>query len=109
MGLGHSGGDQPRLLRPITLTDLDSAARALLTCPPGEQPALAAQMLHEADIADRYRKRLHRPHTLGSGTLAEAALRRPRAPGPSLDSRAYLEALSTLLTAIATWRSHRQR
>ncbi|NDV00841.1 hypothetical protein [Pseudoroseicyclus tamaricis] len=94
-------------MRPVTITDLDLAARALLAAPPEARPALAATMLAEADIADRYRKRLGRLHAYGGGSLTHAALLRPRAPGPGLDDGPYLGAVATLLSAIAARRTHR--
>ncbi|WP_373353204.1 hypothetical protein [Pseudoroseicyclus sp. CXY001] len=87
--------------------DLDLATRALLAVPPPERAPLAETLLAEAALADRYSKRLGRRHTFGAGTLADAALRRPRAPGPALDAGPYLAALQTLLTAIAARRTHR--
>ncbi len=64
-------------MRPVLWPDVDRAAGALLAVPEALRPRLAAQMVREADIADRWRKRFGRPHPdWGEGSLLGGARRR---------------------------------
>lgn len=61
-------------MRVVQLADIEAAARALMCCAPDRQPALAAQLIAKADLADRYHKRLRKPLVgIGTGTLMSAA------------------------------------
>ncbi|WP_394152551.1 hypothetical protein [Loktanella salsilacus] len=91
-------------MRPVHLTDLDIAARAILARPAAEWPERAASLVTGARLADRYRKRLARRHPVwGDGTLAAAALGvagRDIAPPQRCDA-SYVKALQCILTALS--------
>lgn len=93
-------------MRPILPADLDLAARVLLNLPKVERRAVIARLIGQADIADRYRKRLGRAHPLyGSGSLMAAALRhRHDAPARHCDDD-YCACLAEVLDALAVYRA----
>ena len=77
-------------MRPLLWSDLRALARALLMVPKGARAALCAQVLREADAADRYVQRMGRDHpTWGNGTLLAAAARLPMAAEPALSDPDY--------------------
>ncbi len=92
-------------MRPLCHGDLIAAARALAAAPPGARGALIARMLVEADLADRYRKRLGRVHPrLGDGSLMAAAMRRPCRAEAFLQDDDYRACMALVLAGIDTWR-----
>ena len=88
-------------MRPVQLADLHFAALSLCDHPLAVRGRVMDRALQQADIADRYRKRLRRAHpTYGTDTLSSAiwdgrALGHPR--GADLD---YLQCLLVVITAI---------
>lgn len=96
-------------MRAVTLGDIRAAARVLAQHPQDARAALMAEMLQEADIADRYRKAYRRCHPrLGNGTLMAAALARAgQGPTPRLSERDGLEALALVIHAVLAWRVDR--
>jgi len=85
-------------MRPVLHSDLTAAARALLAAPRTERNALCAQLLFEADVADRYTKRFGRPHSVwGNGTLLASARRYELVSEPCFSDRSYLSCLSLIL------------
>ena len=90
-------------MRPVTHTDLDAVARALIAAGAGRERRLA-QILAEADIADRYRKRLRKWHrAFGDGTLAAAARGHAMVPPRRCSDRDYMACLAMVLEALL-WR-----
>ena len=91
-------------MRPVHLTDLDLAARAVLAQPAGAQPDAAARLVAGARLADRFRKRLGRRHSVwGDGTVAAAAmaLAGGKLAPPQRCDTAYRHALQSVLTALS--------
>ena len=88
-------------MRPVTLADLEVAARALLAMPKAARAVAARELLAEAAAADRHRlatRRLH-PH-FGDGTLMAAAMQRPLAPRPATIDAAAIRVFVLLLNEI---------
>ena len=94
-------------MRPILPADLDLAARVLMSAPIADRRAVIAQLIAQADIADRYRKKLGKAHPLfGGGSLMAAALRHDHgAPARQCDDH-YCACLAEVLSALA---AHRRR
>lgn len=92
-------------MRPILPADLDLAARVLMTAPIADRRVVMARLIAQADIADRYRKRLRKAHPLfGSGSLMAAALRHDHsAPARQCDDH-YCACLADVLCALAAYR-----
>ena len=62
-------------MRPLLPGDLDCAVAVVMAQPPEARADVAARLLAQADLADRYRKRLGRAHPhYGTGSLMSAAL-----------------------------------
>ena len=93
-------------MRPVLVGDLIAAARVLRAEPAAARDGCIARLIAEADLADRSRKRLGRPHAVyGNGSLMAAALRRRPAPEPFLSDLAYLDALGRVIAALAARRA----
>ncbi|MFT4708385.1 MAG: hypothetical protein ACI9PU_002234 [Ascidiaceihabitans sp.] len=96
-------------MRPILINDLTSAARALLFVQPVVRGNLAAHLLQNADVGDRYTRRLGWAHAeFGDGTLSAAARKRPLANEPTLDDFAYCECLALVLQQLMALRVERR-
>jgi hypothetical protein len=88
-------------MRAVQLADIDIAARALLAVDAKARAGVINELLRRADIADRYRKKLRRPHAqFGTGTLMSAALRFALAPRPARISGEVLRAYAIVINAI---------
>ena len=96
-------------MRAVLLADLEQGARALLARPNCDWPDLAALMIAQARLADKYRKRTGRAHPdWGNGTLHDRAIRLPRAPIRYPTPEGFHNALSVLLqTYIASRHQNR--
>ncbi|MDO6586059.1 hypothetical protein Q4543_11045 [Salipiger sp. 1_MG-2023] len=95
-------------MRPVLHGDLVAAARALLCVPREQRWRVARDLVAQADVADRYRRRLGRVHPgWGNGTLMAAALGRPCAPERRLDDPDYTDCLILALEAVRYWRERR--
>lgn len=93
-------------MRAILPGDLERCAIALLAMPPVERPLVMGRILSDADLADRYRKRLGRVHpTLGDGSLTSAARRQGRSARPARCDPRFCACLSVVLDGIAAWRA----
>ncbi len=87
-------------MRPIHVTDLDAAVRALLINPEDDWPKLAQGLVHNTRAADRYRKRLRKVHSsFGNGSLSSGVSRMGKAPPQACDAR-YRRCLLELLMAL---------
>jgi hypothetical protein len=85
----------------VQLADIETAVRALLAVEARARAGLMTELLRRADIADRYRKTLRRPHVLfGTGTLMSAASRFDLAPRPARISGEVLRAYAIVINAI---------
>lgn len=85
-------------MRPVLHGDVVAAARALCRVAPAVRAALAARLIGDAHVADRWRKRTGRSHpTLGNGSLMAAAAGWPQAPEPFLDDTDYLDCLRIVI------------
>lgn len=94
-------------MRPIYPSDLDAVTRALLACDPAHRQGLALRIVAQAEIADRYRKRLDKLHPeFGAGTLSSAAQAYPRRPRPDYCHPVYLDCMATLLAVLTTRDAH---
>lgn len=79
-------------------SDVSTAARALLMAPSAEREGLCQIMVREAELADRFARRLGKPHPKwGSGTLCEAAMRRRPAAEPGFDDPDYCSCFMLVL------------
>jgi hypothetical protein len=89
-------------MRPVMHGDLTALARHLMTMPTAQRPAGCAQLIAEADAADRYRKRFGRAHPLwGNGTVMARARTVPLPPEPALRHPDYARCLILALSALA--------
>lgn len=89
-------------MRPVLVGDILAAARVLMALPRGARDGALAEMLAEADLADRFRRRTGRAHPrFGGGCLMAAALARRPGPEPFPADAAFLDALSRVGAALA--------
>ncbi len=88
-------------MRMVFFSDVSAAARVLLGVPNVQRVQLCANMLHEADNADRYLRRHGKLHPLwGNGTLLATARLRPLKSEPSFDDGDYCDCLELVLQAL---------
>lgn len=93
-------------MRQILHGDLTAAARVLRTVAPAAREGLLLRMIAEAEVADRYRRRLGRVHPrFGDGSLMAAALRRRPRPEPFLSDSDYLCCLGQVIAALLARRN----
>ncbi len=85
-------------MRPVQLADLDMATRVLMCVHQRDRSRLAAEMCRNARIADKYRKRIGRPHPeFGVGTLMAVAGGYDQCGRPDTCTIAYLECLQIVI------------
>jgi len=98
-------------MRGLRHGDLSSVARLLWCSPEYCWFSLLVEVLDRADAADRYRKRLGRPHALwGDGSVAGyigACFDLP--PEPHLSAEGYMEAKLAALHGIMEWQMPQKR
>lgn len=67
-------------MRQVHLTDLNIATRVLMMVSDCHRQSLAAELITNAQIADRFRKKTGRSHgRWGAGNLADACRHHPKA------------------------------
>ncbi len=89
-------------MRAAQLADIEAAARVLLCADRCDRDAAMASLYDQANIADRYRKRLRRPHpAFGSGTLMSAAAGFRMARRPPRCDLDYLECIGIVATFLS--------
>ena len=89
-------------MRPILHSDVIAAARAVLAAPEALRANICARLLQEADWADRFTRRLGKPHPhWGNGTLLAAAQRYKQAVEPTFDDPAYCFAFEMVMSQLA--------
>ncbi len=94
-------------MRAVNLADLEIAARVLLNIPQQDRSACMAELLARADLADRHRKKLRRPHArFGTGTLMSAAQGYGMAARPMRVSHDELHAFATVITGLIARSDH---
>lgn len=88
-------------MRSVLYLDVATATRALLGMPEADRETACADMLQQADLADRYARRLGRLHAdWGNGTLLAVARKWPLAPEASFNDPAYRACFSLVLQAL---------
>ncbi len=86
-------------MRQVHLMDLDAVVRAVVHLDATARRARLRQIVERACWADKYRKRLRKPHPeFGTGTLA-SAIGEPHTPAIACDSH-YRLCLSDLLNIL---------
>ena len=89
-------------MRPVLQSDVTAAARALLAVPSHARNSHCARLLREAEWADRYARKLRKPHPYwGNGTLVAAAAGHVQAAEPTFDDPAYCAAVVTVLAQLS--------
>lgn len=92
-------------MRRVGLSDLDAAARALMTKPQSDWPRMARGMIEAAHMADLFRKRTGWPHPSGgTGSLFVQATLAGQSNVAFADP-AYVLAMETVLHALKDWRA----
>lgn len=88
-------------MRPIHLSDLHFAACALRGIARADRPARLRCALEQADVADRYRKRLRRAHPhYGLGTLTSALSDLGPITEPISDDHEYLQSMLVVVQGL---------
>lgn len=94
-------------MRPVHLADIEVAARVLLTLAPHDRADQMAKLIANADVADRYRKRLGCPHPVfGTGTIMSAAASFRQAARPGQMDANTLDALVVVIKGLADRRGN---
>lgn len=88
-------------MRPVLHGDLVAAARVLRGASAGQRAARMRELLAAAELGERYRRRMGRPHPrFGGGSLMAAAGAWPMPPEPALDDSDYLVSLKCVIDAL---------
>ena len=88
-------------MRSLRHADVIAAARVVLGVPEHRRATLCACLLRQADWADRFTRRLGKPHPAwGNGTLLGAASAWPMMAEPTFDDPAYRAAFMLVLTQV---------
>lgn len=88
-------------MRPVLLSDVDTAVHALLAVPIAERRARIAQIVEAAERADRYLGATGRFHpAYGTGSLSSAARKHGIHPARTVCDADYLAAMRCVLDAL---------
>jgi len=88
-------------MRPIFVGDVLAAARAVAAVEMDERKELCKALFRQAEIADRYTRRVGKPHLdWGRGTLRESAASAPQKGGNSLDEPEFCDCLIVVLEQV---------
>ena len=88
-------------MRPVLMTDLLCAGRAVLAVDPQARAPLARRLLRDADAADRFLRRYGARHPrFGDGTLAAAARHSGLVSDPAICDPEFARALVLVLHAL---------
>lgn len=94
-------------MRPVLHSDVIAVARVVLAAPAALRESTCAKLLQQAEWADRFTRRLGKPHPFwGNGTLLGAAQGHPKAAEPTFDNPAYCSAFEMVLAQLAEQRRH---
>ena len=90
-------------MRPVLIGDVLALARVLFVLGEEEWAVCADRLLWQAHVADRYRKRLGKPHPAwGNGSLMAVTGAEPKADAePFLSDLRWLRALSCVLDRLS--------
>ena len=92
-------------MRQIMYGDVIAAATAVRRLVPDVRATAVWHMLENADVADRYRKRLGRPHPrLGNGSLMSAARHGGDLHESFLSDLEYLRSVDVVIQMLIKWR-----
>ena len=96
-------------MRAVGLSDLDLAARVVVSVPPDKQLSFVRQLLDDAHASDLWRKRHGTAHPSGgTGSLySQAALHRVSTEAPV--DRAYCASLGAVLQGLEAWRDRNHK
>ncbi len=85
-------------MRDVFYSDVSAAARVLLSVPLERRTEVCLGMMQEAEVADRFLRRLGKMHPhWGNGTLRSAALRRYPVGEPSFRDPDYCSCFQMVL------------
>lgn len=88
-------------MRAVHLSDLNIAARTLLAVPEAIRADMIKEVLSQAQVADKYRKRTGRSHAqFGNGSLSAACQHRIKSRRPDRCDPNYLECLEIVIQAL---------
>ena len=94
-------------MRPVTLADLETAHRVVMSAPVAARADLARQLLKQAEMADVHRLRTGDLHPdFGSGTLQSAAQGWPMAPRAAAFDQEALAVFVLLISQIVDLPTH---
>lgn len=92
-------------MRAVQLADIEAAVHVLLAQPSSHRAQTMMLLCERASIADRYRKRLRRPHReFGTGTLMSAAVAFNRVRRSSYLSSDYMSCLQLVAQTLTSCR-----
>ncbi len=93
-------------MREVYFSDVAAAARVLLLVPVSRRNDVCTQMLKEADWADKFTRRLKKPHPQwGNGTLMATARLRKMAPENSFSNPEYSSCFVEILQGLEQHRA----
>lgn len=93
-------------MREVHASDMVAVARFLLSVPPFARDRVCADLLTKTDFADKFTKRLGKPHELwGNGTLMAAVWGQELRPERSFSDREYTACFVTTLDCLARHRA----
>lgn len=96
-------------MRPVTLADIEVAARVLMAVTEQDRPKLMAELITRATVADRHRQQVRRPHpAFGTGTLMSAAQGFATAPRPLCLADDELCAYALVVGALIGFRTYQE-
>ncbi|MEM9968324.1 MAG: hypothetical protein AAF755_09510 [Pseudomonadota bacterium] len=95
-------------MRPVLYSDVSAAARVLTALPEPARRKTCVQMIEQADIADRYVRRMARLHPMwGNGTLAAVARLHSLGPEHSFDDPAFSQCFALVLHSLRARRAEK--
>ena len=93
-------------MREVFSSDLTAAARHLLAVPHDLREDVCAQLLREADWADKFAKRMGKPHPRwGNGTLMAVSRTRQMMPEKSFSDPEYVLCFAVILQCLQRHRA----
>jgi hypothetical protein len=93
-------------MREVHASDIVAVARMLLSVPPFARDRVCAEVMIHADCADKFTKRLGRPHrTWGNGTLLAAVQAHKRQAERSFSDVEFTACYQTALECLSRHRA----
>lgn len=88
-------------MRAVHLADIEVAARALAVVAPPDRQNRLLELMKNAHLADKVRKKFGKSHPeFGNGTLMSAALKGPLAPRPDYITTDFAACLRLVLAQV---------